>query len=135
MGLPSMPGLIVLAISDAWQEELSELADIPLHKRPPVLILGSSDHQIEAMRMAMRVGAKDFLNTPVDEQELLSAIKRIDNERAQLGTQQLPEITVVMNAKGGSGSTILASNIATIMAKHLELKRKESFTQAHLSRQ
>ena len=119
MGLPAMPDLIILAISDTWQDELNELADIPVHIRPPVLIIGSDD-QREAMRMAMRVGAKDFLSAPVDEQELLDVIKTIDSERRMSGGQDPSKITVVMNAKGGSGATMLACNIATIMSQHLK---------------
>lgn len=119
MGLPAMPELIILVISEAWQDELNEFADIPGHNRPPILIIGSDD-QREAMRMAMRMGAKDFLSGPVDEQELLDAIKIIDNERGLSGSQHSPKITVVMNAKGGSGATMLACNIATIMSQHLK---------------
>ena len=119
MGLPAMPDLVILVISETWQDELNEFADIPGHNRPPILIIGSDD-QREAMRMAMRMGAKDFLSGPVDEQELLDAIKIIDNERGLSGSQHSPKITVVMNAKGGSGATMLACNIATIMSQHLK---------------
>jgi pilus assembly protein CpaE len=119
MGLPAMPDLIILVISETWQDELNELADIPVRNRPPVLIVGADD-QREAMRMAMRLGAKDFLSAPVDEQELLDAIKIIENERALSGSQHSPKLTVVMNAKGGSGATMLACNIATIMSQHLK---------------
>jgi len=119
IGLSAMPDLVILVISDAWQDELNEFADIPGHNRPPILIIGSDD-QREAMRMAMRMGAKDFLSGPVDEQELLDAIKIIDNERGLSGSQHSPKITVVMNAKGGSGATMLACNIATIMSQHLK---------------
>ena len=119
IGLPAMPDLVILVISETWQDELNEFADIPGHNRPPILIIGSDD-QREAMRMAMRMGAKDFLSGPVDEQELLDAIKIIDNERGLSGSQHSPKITVVMNAKGGSGATMLACNIATIMSQHLK---------------
>ena len=118
-GLHAMPDLVILAISETWQDELNALAQMPVHNRPPVIIIGSDD-QREAMRMAMRVGAKDFLNVPVDEQELLDAVKLIDNERTLSGSQQTSEVTVVMNAKGGSGATMLACNIATIMSQHLK---------------
>ena len=119
IGLSAMPELIILAISESWQDELNQLVEIPGHNRPPVLIIGSDD-QREAMRMAMRVGAKDFLSDPVDEQELVGAIKLIDNDRTLSGSQHSPKITVVMNAKGGSGATMLACNIATIMSQHLK---------------
>ncbi len=118
MGRSAMPDLMILVISESWQDELNELADIPSHRRPPILIIGS-DEQREAMRMAMRVGAKDFLSNPVDEQELLDTIKVIDNERRLSANQDPSKITVVMNAKGGSGATMLACNIATIMSQHL----------------
>lgn len=117
----AMPDLIILVISNDWRDELNELADIPGHLRPYVLIIGS-DEQREAMRMAMRVGAKDFLSNPVNEQELLDAVKTINHERCLLGSQRPSKMTVVMNAKGGSGATMLACNIATIMSQHLQSK-------------
>ena len=117
----AMPHLIILAISDNWKDELNSLADIPGHLRPFVLIIGS-DEQREAMRMAMRVGAKDFLSDPINEQELLNAVKTIDHERSLLGNQRPSKMTVVMNAKGGSGATMLACNIATIMSQHLKAR-------------
>jgi pilus assembly protein CpaE len=117
----AMPDLIILVISDDWRDELNKLADIPGHLRPYVLIIGS-DEQREAMRMAMRVGAKDFLSNPINEQELLDAVKTIDHERSLLGNHRSSKMTVVMNAKGGSGATMLACNIATIMSQHLKSK-------------
>ena len=115
----AMPDLIILAISDDWLDELNELSDIPAHLRPFVLIIGS-DEQRDAMRMAMRVGAKDFLSNPVNEKELLDAVKTIDHERSLLGGHRQSKMTVVMNAKGGSGATMLACNIAAIMSQHLK---------------
>ncbi|RKZ57315.1 MAG: pilus assembly protein CpaF [Gammaproteobacteria bacterium] len=115
----TMPDLIILAISEDWRDELNELAEIPGHHRPFVLIIGSDD-QRDAMRMAMRVGAKDFLSNPVNEQELLDAVKTICHERNLLGNKRTSKMTVVMNAKGGSGATMLACNIATIMSQHLK---------------
>jgi len=117
----TMPDLIILAISEDWRDELNELAEIPGHHRPFVLIIGSDD-QRDAMRMAMRVGAKDFLSNPVNEQELLDAVKTICHERNLLGNKRTSKMTVVMNAKGGSGATMLACNIATIMSQHLKSK-------------
>lgn len=117
----AIPDLIILVISDDWRNELNELADIPRHLRPFVLIIGS-DEQREAMRMAMRAGAKDFLSNQVNEQELLDAVKLIDHERRQLGGHRQSKMTVVMNAKGGSGATMLACNIATIMSQQLRSK-------------
>jgi pilus assembly protein CpaE len=117
----AMPDLIILVISEDWRDELNELADIPGHLRPYVLIIGA-DEQREAMRMAMRVGAKDFLSNPINEQELLDAVKTIDHERSLLGNHRSSKMTVVMNAKGGSGATMLACNIATIMSQHLQSK-------------
>jgi len=117
----AMPDLIILAISDDWRNELNKLTDIPRHLRPFVLIIGS-DEQREAMRMSMRAGAKDFLSNPVNEQELLDAVKLIDHERSQLGGHRQSKMTVVMNAKGGSGATMLACNIAAIMSQQLQSK-------------
>jgi pilus assembly protein CpaE len=70
----------------------------------------------------MKAGARDFLTEPVDATELITTLTRLARERA--GTRGTTEsrLTAVMNAKGGSGATLLACNLAHIMASRLALR-------------
>jgi pilus assembly protein CpaE len=111
-GLEHMPDFLLLWVSHLWREELSALLQRPASERPPLLVCGPLEQQ-EGMRMAMQAGARDFLAEPVDEAELLGALRRMMQER-QVGSpsQNGGRLVAVMNAKGGSGATMLACNLA-----------------------
>ncbi|MEE1887062.1 AAA family ATPase [Pseudomonas carassii] len=109
-GLEQMPDLLLLRVSHLWREELAALLQHPLKERPPLLVCGPLDER-EGMRLAMQAGARDFLTEPVAADELTAAINRMVMEaHAEQGTGG--KLVAVMNAKGGSGATMLACNLA-----------------------
>ncbi|MBS7601201.1 AAA family ATPase [Pseudomonas sp. RC2C2] len=109
-GLEQMPDLLLLRVSHLWREELAALLQHPLKERPPLLVCGPLDER-EGMRMAMQAGARDFLPEPVAADDLQAAINRMLLEvHAEQGTGG--KLVAVMNAKGGSGATMLACNLA-----------------------
>jgi len=108
-GLEQMPDMLVLHVSHLWRDELSALQQHPAQHRPALLVCGPQDP--DCMRLAMQVGARDFLPEPVAAQELLDAIGRFSLEvRNVQGAGG--KVIAVMNAKGGSGATMLACNLA-----------------------
>ena len=109
-GLEQMPNLLLLHVSHLWREELAALQQHPLQQRPPLLVCGPQDDR-DCMRMAMQAGARDFLPEPLVEQELLAAISRIALETRD-GHGSGGKVIAIMNAKGGSGATMLACNLA-----------------------
>jgi pilus assembly protein CpaE len=63
------------------------------------------------MRLAMQAGARDVLPEPVAETELVAALNRLVMEvRTGSGTEG--KLLAVISAKGGSGGTMLACNLA-----------------------
>jgi pilus assembly protein CpaE len=75
------------------------------------------------MRTAMRLGARDFLPEPVVHDELLAAIARVAAEQVrERGDRDQGQIVAFINAKGGSGATFLACNVAYLFAGVSELK-------------
>jgi pilus assembly protein CpaE len=109
-GLEWMPDLLLLRVSHLWREELAALLLRPASERPPLLVCGPLDER-EGMRLAMQAGARDFLPEPVAQEELLAALARMVRE-AQVGSPTGGKLIAVMNAKGGSGATMLACNLA-----------------------
>ncbi|UVE17104.1 AAA family ATPase [Pseudomonas sp. LS44] len=109
-GLEQMPDLLLLRLSHLWREELAALLQRPAQERPPLLVCGPLDER-EGMRLAMQAGARDFLPEPVAAEELQAAIGRVLSE-ARSGTGCGGKLVAVMNAKGGSGATSLACNLA-----------------------
>jgi pilus assembly protein CpaE len=109
-GLEELPDFLLLWVSHLWRDELEALLQRPLHERPPLLVCGTLDAS-EGMRMAMQAGARDFLPAAVVETELLGALQRMLRESHAAPTDG-GRLVAVMNAKGGSGATMLACNLA-----------------------
>ncbi|PAA28431.1 hypothetical protein CJU73_11605 [Pseudomonas fragi] len=108
--LEQMPDFLLLRVSHLWREELAALLLHPLKERPPLLVCGPLDER-EGMRMAMQAGARDFLPEPVAAEELQAALERMQLEQhADQGGRG--KLVAVMNAKGGSGASMLACNLA-----------------------
>lgn len=112
--LESKPDLLILHLSDMWREELQALTLNTSQQRPQLLIIGNSE-QPEMMRLAMQAGARDFLTEPVNTEELTSTIQRIEIEKHEAEHAENGALTAVINAKGGSGATVLACNLAHMM--------------------
>jgi pilus assembly protein CpaE len=109
-GLERMPDLLLLRVSHLWREELAALLLRPAHERPPLLVCGPLEER-EGIRLAMQAGARDFLPEPVAVDELLAALGRMIRE-THAGQVTGGQLIAVMNAKGGSGATLLACNLA-----------------------
>lgn len=109
-GLSQLPDFLLLRVSHLWREELAALLQRPAHERPPLLICGPLDAH-EGVRLAMQAGARDFLPEPVAAEELLPALNRMIKESLGSGNGN-GKLLAVINAKGGSGATLLACNLA-----------------------
>jgi len=113
-GVSTMPDVLVLCLSANWKDELQALSDRPPAERPPVLVIApEGDPQV--MRRAMQAGARDYFTRPVGSSDLLHSLKQLEQDHvtSQPGNGGL---TVVMNAKGGSGASMIATNLACAMA-------------------
>lgn len=109
-GLDELPDFLLLWVSHLWRDELEALLQRPGSERPPLLVCGPLEER-EGMRMAMQAGARDFLSDTVVEAELLGALQRMLRE-SHVSTGAGGKLVAVMNAKGGSGATMFACNLA-----------------------
>ncbi|MBV2134513.1 AAA family ATPase [Pseudomonas sp. MAP12] len=115
-GIEQMPDLLLLQVSTQWREELAALMQRPAAERPALLVCGALD-QAEGLRLAMQAGARDFLPEPLNSHELAAALQRmVQEKRASSGDSG--KLLAVMNAKGGSGATLLACNLAQQLSLH-----------------
>jgi pilus assembly protein CpaE len=115
-GLEALPDMLLLRVSQHWREELAALLQRPAAERPILLLCGALD-QAEGVRLAMQAGARDFLPEPLDRLELIAALQRVVQERRS-STQGNAKLLAVMNAKGGSGATLVACNLAHQLSQH-----------------
>lgn len=115
-GLEQMPDLLLLRVSGQWREELAALLQRPPAERPALLLCGALD-QAEGLRMAMQAGARDFFPDPLNHLELSAALQRMVLER-RASNGEAGKLLAVMNAKGGSGATVVACNLAQQLSQH-----------------
>src|SRR5579862_6722993 len=114
-GVDIAPEALILHLGDRWQAELESLAARPADRRPPLIVLGSSS-DTNVMRLAMQAGARDLLPLPLVEADLIAALRRIDRDQRTAKTSEEATVTAFINAKGGCGATLLACNVAHILA-------------------
>jgi pilus assembly protein CpaE len=114
-GVDTAPDALILHLGQTWQAELESLAARPVDRRPPLIVIGSaSDTNI--MRLAMQAGARDLLPLPLVEADLIAALARIERDHRAAGGVDQATLTAFINAKGGCGATLLASNVAHVLA-------------------
>lgn len=114
--LHPLPDVLVLRFDAASLAELATLAETSPETRPPLLVVGPPASP-EAMRLAVRSGARDFLAEPLNAADFIAALERLRHEPRR-GQHQAAkaEITVVMGAAGGVGTSCLACNLAHALA-------------------
>ena len=113
-GLSFVPDVVVMALNERGHHDLAEITKQPAAQRPPMIVLAEQD-DAQTMRIAMQAGARDFLPGSLSLEELIASI-----DRAVAHTVKRPEgasstMIAVVNAKGGSGATFIATNLAYVL--------------------
>jgi len=107
------PDVLVVHASDHLIEELEALANRAASDRPVIVVVGD-ELPPEATRYALRAGVRDFVSERNDG-ELHESIRRLSRELFA-DEQRTGKLTVVINAKGGSGATFVATSLAHLSA-------------------
>jgi pilus assembly protein CpaE len=121
-GIDELPDILVLRIAPNSVDELAALAQRPALERPPLIVVGDLKDP-QAMRLAMQSGARDILPEPVTDVDLLAALERVSSEVRAVSVTPRTRSFAFVNAKGGSGATFLAANVAHVFAA---VKRQET---------
>jgi pilus assembly protein CpaE len=113
-GVTVLPDILVLRVTPNSLDELAALAARPANERPPLIVIGASQDP-QAMRLAMQSGARDFLSEPVQQPDFLTALQRIATESTGKSSADARcQSVAFINAKGGSGASFLATNVAHV---------------------
>lgn len=102
-----------------------------IHNADPslVLILVASTVTSDLLRSGMRVGLSDVIEAPLDENKIEAAInqfagdvlerdRRVTTPTDGGGDTGRGKVITVMSAKGGSGKTVTATNLALLLTRH-----------------
>jgi pilus assembly protein CpaE len=118
--------------SDSAMEQIRQL-----HNQDPSLVLMMVAEEVTAdlLRKGMRAGVSDVLESPLDEEKIEAAIEQFAHDvlRRQSPSAAPPppaegdqrsegRIITVTSAKGGSGKTVLATNLALVLNRLPESK-------------
>jgi pilus assembly protein CpaE len=110
-GLSFVPDVVVMSLTERGHDDLAELTKQPPAHRPPMIVLAEHG-DAQTMRIAMQAGARDFLPGALNAAELLASIDRAAAQTVKAVGGSSSTLIAVVNAKGGSGATFIASNLA-----------------------
>ena len=109
-GVRELPDLLLLHYG-AGSGELAFLAANGVPEKLPLIVCGPVSDP-EAMRLAMRAGARDYLPDNTSESDLIASVARVHGDLLRARTSRNAKLVVVVNGKGGSGASFLATNLA-----------------------
>src|SRR3954452_13396966 len=128
--LTGIPLVAVLGPSCASQDGLVA-AEKLINDRPEIgAILIAPELSTELFRQALRAGIRDVLPAPVDTTQLSEAVRRVVET---LSTSRVPapqgyvepvgelgHVITVFSTKGGAGKSVIAANLAVVLARRSE---------------
>ncbi len=120
--------VLVLGPSFAVEGSLAELERTLQTHREIGAILVAEELTTSLLQQALRAGVKDVLASPVDANQLFEAIERVtpamvaspggaSTEPLFEDDGELGQVITVFSTKGGSGKSVIATNLGVILAE------------------
>lgn len=112
------PNVVLLDLPVADNGAFEQIEAATLRVPGVMVLLVSPDTSIDLLKRAMQAGVRHILPAPLNKNSVLSAVDYL-RESASLSSRLVAndgELLAFLNAKGGSGSTFLASNLGYAMA-------------------
>jgi pilus assembly protein CpaE len=112
---------MALCLDGNWRDSLPDMLQALPAVKPPFMVLSPSI-DLELMRSAMHAGARDVLSPPYSAENLTARLVDLAREGEAKDRENNSCLTAFINAKGGSGASFLAANVAAMMAGRLDRK-------------
>ncbi|WP_070962495.1 AAA family ATPase [Vibrio sonorensis] len=113
------PDLIFVETGPNWAQKIVELQNFegPTNTdgHEASLIVFGNENDNGALKIALRIGAADFVSDKAQFEELVPMLKNVAEEK--VASRHLGELFVFLNTKGGAGASTLAVNASIEMAK------------------
>jgi pilus assembly protein CpaE len=110
------PDIIMLSIDEQWEKILATVPN-SIHKKGQVLVVIGPEEDSQAMRMAMKMGARDYLSAPFSVAEITESLLQINSKYVDSSIKTKGQVVSIINAKGGSGGSFIATNIAHLFSE------------------
>jgi pilus assembly protein CpaE len=96
----------------------AEIAAIREHTRAPVILVASGSEAAGMLEQALEMDVADVLLLPQLTHNVVFAIRKAAHVRRQLQTSaHRGRVITVFSPKGGTGKTVVSTNLATLLAK------------------
>jgi len=112
--------------------ELTAAEQLLAARREVAAIMVTDELSTELLQRALRAGVKDVLQSPVEAHDLQAAVDRVSRSigpiavvgggpaAADAADDDLGRVVMVFSTKGGSGKSVIASNLAVLLAQRSE---------------
>lgn len=122
--------LLVLGPTLAKEGELLMVPSLLASDPGLPIVLVSESVTATLLRSALRAGLKDVIEAPLTTEKAVEALALFERTRpaeaepvpptvVPAQPQKLGRVVTVVSAKGGSGKTVVATNVATLLAREL----------------
>lgn len=109
------PEILIFEVTEDAQKDLQNVQALLDADKVGEIFLTSDCTDSAVLMQAMRMGVKEFISQPVDENEVQQALVRFKQRRrepARQDTRKNGRVITVFGSKGGVGTTTVAVNLA-----------------------
>ncbi len=113
------PTIVVVGVDTADDPSLRTVEQLETRESVTAgIMVVSEDPSRDLLMASMRAGCDEFLQYPIDPQELEEALSRMYKKRG-LSRGGEGQVTAIYSAKGGTGNTTVATNLVTLITRSL----------------
>ena len=120
--LRPVPEGLLFVVDEDWRQSIWETIEAIPTPRPPIFII-TPTNDMETLRLAMRYGVRDVFSLPLDVDDFTNTVTKLIYEERNRSGQGGAHLISFMNTKGGSGSSLIAGNVALAMAQEARFSR------------
>ncbi|MCA0934760.1 AAA family ATPase [Vibrio alginolyticus] len=112
------PDVIYIEAGTNWAKKLAHIYSNEgnIQNNQTALVVFGDEHDTTSLKLALKLGASDYFNHEVSFYELLPFLEDIAKDKAS--NNKLGELSLFINAKGGSGATTVALNTAIALSEY-----------------
>ena len=114
-----LPDVVIFEVGSDFEKDLEPIESIQRSPSCPEIFIAASFASSEIMKQAMRMGIKEYFSAPIKKEEVEIAFARC-KERLESGKPKKVKygtILSVLGSKGGTGSTMIAVNLAVALSQ------------------